>query len=267
MYNIIRESITSPKELIKYHRKKGWFVFLYLFIFAIFMSLNIILVVVANNNPTINDEVTDCQSIGGSFVCQETPIDDQNYVLYEDTIFAIDMYFLSDSQSLDDVEPSNTTNQLVVKDDTAYFHIYNTQTFELDVRDFESTGQLVSVIKTSMAASMILFSIVESLLVILFIVLLSTLPFLRFKKHIRYKKIFKMVAFAATPIYIILMIRNLLNFDTFIFFILMFIGYRSIFVLQKELYIRSLIHEQNKRQQSHQQPSQDNVIDQEEDDE
>jgi hypothetical protein len=266
MYNIIRESITAPKELIKYHSKKGWFVFLYILVFSLLLSLNVFVLLAANDNPTVNNQTTNCLVEDGNFICEETPIEDQYYSAY-----GVNIFFLSDGQLVSDVEIDALDYAFVVKDDTAYYKFGDSTFFEMDVSSFTSVSDFYGTIKTSIAMSLVLFSILQNITIILFIVLISTLPFLRFRKEIRYRKIFKLVVFAASPIYIVLTINNLLNFGTLIFFAVMFLAYRSIFILQKELYIRSLLRQQQRQKQARNNQSngdsidQDNVIDQEED--
>ncbi|HKL47659.1 MAG TPA: DUF1189 family protein [Candidatus Izemoplasmatales bacterium] len=266
MYNIIRESITAPKQLIKYHSKKGWFVFLYILIFSILLSLNVYLLLIANDNPTVNNATTNCVVEDGIFLCDETPIEDQYYSAY-----GVNIFFLSSNQQIDDVEVESLDYAFVVKENTAHYVFGDRTFFEMDVTQFDSVGDFYGTIKSSIAVSLILFSLLQNLTIILFIVLISTLPFLRFRKEIRYRKIFKMIVFAATPIYIILTINNLLNFGTLIFFAVMFLAYRSIFMLQKELYVRSLIRKQRQNQRQNKPSSKpsinpDDIIDQEDED-
>jgi hypothetical protein len=84
----------------------------------------------------------------------------------------------------------------------------------------------------------------------LFIVLISTMSFLRLKRYIPYKKIFRLVLFASTPMAVLLTFYNLLALPEWAFFLLMFVGYRSIFVLQRELYFQTMVHLQEEAKQS-----------------
>ncbi len=265
MYNIIRESITSPKSLIKYHSKKGWFVFLYMLIFTLLLSLDIFILLFASENPTVNNETTSCEIVSGSLICGETAIEDQNFSAY-----GVPIYFLSESQELSDVTDNDYV--IIVKDDMAFYRFGSTGLYALELSTFESVGELYSFMKTTILVPLIIATIIQNFLIIIFIVLISTLPFLRFRKEIRYRKTFKLVTFASTPIFIILTINNLMNFDMIIFFVLMFIGYRSIFVLQKELYIRSMMRQQRQHYHQKQEDSiedmqPEDIIDQEEDEE
>jgi hypothetical protein len=93
-------------------------------------------------------------------------------------------------------------------------------------------------LKFSVIAAGITLGVLSNLFILLFIILISTIPFLRFKTHIKYGKIFKLLTFAASPMAFLFAIYNLLNFDVFIFFILMLFAYRTVFTLQKEMYFR-----------------------------
>ena len=255
MYNIIRESILAPKELIKYHKKSGWFVFLYIFLMALFLSIDTFVILVADDNPIVNNQVTQCEKVEDSFVCQTIPIDEQTYTVYD-----IPLYFLSDEQSISDIELSDFVNVLytpmviIVKDNLVYYRFDAGISTTIDASQYDTVGELYSGVKLSIVLIAIFKAIIQNLMIILFVIVISTIPFLRFRKEIRYKKIFKMVSFAATPIVIMMLISNLLNLDIIIFFILMFIGYRSIFGLQKELFYRSMM-----RRQSHPHEHQDDI--------
>lgn len=266
MYNILRESILAPKQLIKYHKKQGWFVFLYILILAVFLSIDVFVVLIANDNPVVNNETANCEVVDQSFVCAETPIDEQ-YL----NVYGVPIYFLSDNQDVDEVDADNYDNVLftgmavVVKDDTIYFRFDAPISTSIDASEMTSVSEVYSYIKTSIVTIAIVKAIIQNIFIIIFIILISTIPFIRFRKEIRYKKIFKMVTFAVTPVVIMMLLSSLLNFGTLMFFLLMFIGYRSIFALQKELYFRSMMRQQNHQQP--QRPSEEDVIDQEEDDE
>ena len=265
MYNIFRESILAPKQLIKYHKKSGWFVFLYIFILAVILSIDVFVILIANDNPIVNNETTGCEVVDGNFVCDATPLEDQYFSIYD-----IPVYFLSEGQEIDDVVIDDMDNvifmpmAIAVKDDTIHYLFDAPISTSLNAGEFDSVSALYSNIKGSVISLAIVKTILQNMMVMIFIILISTIPFLRFRKEIRYKKIFKMVTFASTPIALMLLITSLLNLDMIFFFIFLFIAYRSVFSLQKELYVRSMM-----RQQSHSQrqtPNEDDVIDQEEDD-
>jgi len=264
MYNIIRESILAPKQLIKYHSKKGWFVFLYILFLAVLLSIDMFIILIADNNPTVNNQTTQCEIVDNRFVCQETPIEDQDL-----TVYNIPLYFLSDNQEVTDVVLGDLDIAIIVKDQFVYYRVGTSTMTALDATGYASVSEFYASIKTSIAGISAVFTVIQNLLIMMFIILISTIPFLRFRKEIRYKKIFKMVVFASTPIAILLLITNLLNLSTLLFFILMFIGYRSIFSLQKELYVRSMMRRQQRSYEESRRKTddidEDNVIDQEED--
>jgi hypothetical protein len=265
MYNIIRESILNPKGLIKFHSKKGWFVFLYILFLAVLLSISMFVFLLAYDNPTVNDQTTSCQVVDNSFVCAEN---DNLNTQFE--VYGVPMFFLTDSQDVRDVNVEELDVAIIVQGDQAFYRFGTSTMTALDISGYESVADFYSGIKTTIAISMIVFTLFQNIAIILFIILVSTIPFLRFRKQIRYKKIFKMVTFASTPIAILLLINNMLNFGTLIFFILMFLGYRSIFSLQKELYVRSMVKKQRENQKGHFKDNSidsDDVIDQEDDEE
>ncbi|MCF7923888.1 MAG: DUF1189 domain-containing protein [Candidatus Izimaplasma sp.] len=265
MYNIIRESIFNPKGIIKYHNKKGWFVFLYLFIMIFLLSLGSIVVLIAYENPTLNESSTGCVINSGEFVCSnegeiETDID----------LYGIPVYFLGENQDVNNVPLDETGAAIAIKDNYAYYVLSNFRSTGFDISEYNTFSELSKFLRTPILIGGIVFAFLQNLVIMLFIILVSTLPFLRFRKEIRYRKIFKMVTFAATPIAILLTIYNLLHFHMIIFFVLMFIAYRSVFTLQKELYYRSVIKDryrenQKKNSEDESNEEDDNIIDQEED--
>lgn len=266
MYNIFRESILAPKQIIKYHKKKGWFVFLYILILAIFLSIDVFVVLIANDNPVVNNETAQCEVVDHRFVCVETPIENQYLTIYD-----IPIYFLSDNQDVDDVEVDQFENILymsmavVVKDDTIHYRFDAPISTSIDASEFKSVSEVYASVKTSIVTIAIIKTIIQNIMILVFVILISTIPFIRFRKEIRYKKIFKMVSFAITPVALMMLLSSLLNLSTIFFFLLMFVGYRSVFTLQKELYLRSVMRQQNLHHPT--KPDEDDIIDQEEDEE
>lgn len=262
MYNIIRESIINPKGIIKYHKKSGWFVFLYIMIMALFLSLGSIVVLIAYDNPTLSETNTGCVFEQGDLTCAnegeiETDID----------IYGIPVYFLGEDQELSDLPVEDFNGGIAIKDNFAFYVVNNYRSIGFDISEYNSFSGLAKFLRTPILVGGLFFSFLQNIVVMLFIILISTLPFLRFRKEIRYRKLFKMVTFAATPIAILLTIYNLLDFHMIIFFILMFFAYRSIFILQKELYYRSIVKESYTKKQTDisEDLKEEDVIDQEED--
>ncbi|MFO7969251.1 MAG: hypothetical protein ACQERX_00105 [Bacillota bacterium] len=263
MYNIIRESIVNPKGIIKYHSKSGWFVFLYIFIMALLLSLGSIVVLLAYNNPTLNESNTGCVIEQGDFVCTN-----EGEIETEIDIYGIPVYFLGEEQEISEIPTEELSAGIAIKDNFAYYVMNNYRSVGFDISEYDTFSGLAKFLKTPILIGGIFFAFLQNVVVMLFIILISTLPFLRFRKEIRYRKIFKMITFASTPIAILLTIYNLLNFHIIIFFILMFLAYRSIFVLQKELYYRSSIRKryQNNKQNKTEDDNKDDIINQEEED-
>lgn len=96
--------------------------------------------------------------------------------------------------------------------------------------------------ETGLQIGLILIHILGNLALLLLIGLISTLPFIRIRKFIPYKTIFKLVIFALTPVALLMTLYNLLDFPEIMFFILLFIGYRSIYLMQRELQYQTMIH-------------------------
>jgi hypothetical protein len=103
-------------------------------------------------------------------------------------------------------------------------------------------NQFFAMMETGLLIGLLAIHILGNLALLLLIGLISTIPFIRLKKFIRYKTIYKLVLFAITPVALLMSIYNLLEFNQIIFFVLMFVCYRSLYQLQRELNYQTLIH-------------------------
>ncbi|MCK7487403.1 MAG: DUF1189 domain-containing protein [Bacillus subtilis] len=114
----------------------------------------------------------------------------------------------------------------------------------------ETFDSFFALLYSMMRITVYISAFLQNAFFFLFIVLISTMSFLRLKRYIPYKKIFRLVLFASTPMAVLLTFYNLLALPEWAFFILMFVGYRSIFVLQRELFYQTMIHLQEQAKQT-----------------
>ncbi len=239
MFEIFTNSILYPKNIIQYHNKKGGFVFLYILILIILMSIATFVFYISVKPEVVSSEVSGCQVVESVLVCDGTNYDlNQNYEIYD-----FNLYLLDETSEITDITDLETFS-MVLKGSNLTVIVGDRQIREisfLTTYGINTIEDAASVLTTSIIIAGVVLGILSNLVIIMFIILISTIPFLRFKKMISYKKIFKMVVFASTPMAFLLTIYNLLNFNDLIFFVLMFFAYRSIFALQRELYVRTII--------------------------
>lgn len=247
MFEIFTNSILYPKNIVQYHSKKGGFVFLYILMLIILMSIATFVFYISVKPEAVSSEVSGCSIVDSLLVCDGTNYDMNNsYELYD-----FNLYLLNETSEIADIDDLETFSMIlkgakltVIVGDRQISEISFLTTYGIDTIE-----DAASVLTTSIVIAGVFLGILSNLVIIMFIILISTIPFLRFKKMISYKKIFKMVVFASTPMAFLLTIYNLLNFNDLIFFVLMFFAYRSVFSLQRELYVRTIIKAEYQNQQ------------------
>ncbi len=200
------------------------------------MSLATIVFFISHKPQAINEENTGCTIVDNYLVCTGDAYDINNrFDMYD-----FDIHFLSDT---DDIASVTNRDVFTIILQGSYLTVFvgesevNSFNF-LKTYDINSLEEVTSILKNSVITAGIFIGLISNTFIIVFIILISTIPFMRFRQLISYKKIFKMLTFAATPMAFLFAIYNLVNFDTIIFFILMLFAYRSVFVLQREIQIR-----------------------------
>ena len=259
MFNIIRDSIFNPKGLIKQVNRSGWFIFLYIIILAIFMSLGSIMVYVRYENSNFTSESTGCSLVNYNLVC-----DGDNYDI--DNIFdmyGMRVYFLNQDMSLNDISELSDVS-IVVQGSS--FSLYFDNALVSKETIFNSTfssgnfDEGMGTLQTIFLIILILQSFVSNLILTILIILISTLMFLKYKQFIRYKKIFKLVSLAVTPVILLITIYNIIGIGAEFFFILGFVAYIPLFRLNKELYLQIATRNLQKKSEDDGTKSDPNVV-------
>jgi hypothetical protein len=242
MFEVFTNSIVYPKNIVNYHNKKGGFVFLYTLALIILMSLATFVFYISNKPQEISELSSGCTIVDSSLVCSGETYDPNNkFELYDFTV-----YLLSEEDQLGDIINREILAIVLNGPDLTIFvgdRIIRLDNFMLNYQ-LDSLDEVIGVLEFSVISSGVFLGIISNTFILLFIIFVSTIPFMRFKKVISYRKIFKMLTFAATPMAFLFAIYNLVNFDMIIFFILMLVAYRSVLSLQRELQMR-LIHHVN----------------------
>ena len=247
MFNIFADSLFNPKGLVKYVNKRGIFVFFYLLVMAIFLSAGSFINFFSSSNSTITEETTGCRLVSQSIVCDGDNYDATN-TFY---MYGFRVYVLDEATQVSDITNFGETS-IVIKDNYMKIFISNTEISSLDIFSDQygvtNLSDGIKTIQSSILVASIGVSILSNLALLLVIALFSSITFLRYKKDIRYKKLFRLSVFAITPVALLLTFYNMLHFNDILFFILMFISYRSIFTLQRELFYQTAIRKMKKEE-------------------
>ncbi|MGI6392695.1 MAG: DUF1189 family protein [Candidatus Izemoplasmatales bacterium] len=243
MYNIAKDSIFQPKELLNYRHKSGWFTTLYLLVLALFVSLSAIIHYGwYKGNTVITTETTGCTIRSGELVCDQAAYEPGNKF----HLYGYSIHFLASDDQVSSIINLMDQQSLVFKGNSMSLYFDGEKKAEVPVFSQSSASLNFDIffqsIKTGLLLGLLLFHFLGNLFLLLMIGLVSTLPFIRLKKFIPYKTIFKLVIFALTPTALLMTIYNLLDFSEIIFFLLLLIGYRSIYQLQRELHFQTLVH-------------------------
>lgn len=242
MYNIMKDSLFEPKNIILYRKKSGWFVLLYLLVLAFLMSIgSIVYYVNYDQNEIITTASTGCDFQNNRVVCPG--------VDYDETIgfnlYGIEMYFLEGTETVSSIGILEDTS-IIFHGNQVRFMVSTDERMVLSLSQLNPTNLSFNDFFVNLQKSLFWFSLVMSflmnLVLLIVITLFSTIPFLRLRKFIKYKAIYKLVVFAVTPIAFLMTFYNLIPFSDIIFFVLMLVGYRSLYVLQKELMRQTYLH-------------------------
>lgn len=254
MFQILHDSLFNPKALVKQVNRSGWFIFLHLLMMAVFMSLGIFVAYAAYDNSEITSTNTGCALTEGLVTCDSENFD-MNELYY---IYGMRVYILNTEDSVDSIA-NFETQSIVLQNDRATLFVNGSESMsfavfsgEYDVATFDEGIDLIA---TFILISGIIGNLLSNFMLITAIVLISSLMFLRYKKVILYKKIFKLVTFAVTPVALLITFYHLLNFDMIFFFILSIFAYRTLYILNRELYLQMMLREMQQDQSSHQDSS------------
>ncbi|MDD3126207.1 MAG: hypothetical protein WC479_03980 [Candidatus Izemoplasmatales bacterium] len=239
MYNLIKDSLLTPKYLLKYRNKSGLFVFFYLLVMALFVSIGgIVQYVGYQANAVITTETTGCSFTSGTLSCDGSNYDpDAKYAM-----FGYSIYFLESGADLITADP----NRIIFQGSMITIYLENSMLYHFSIANLGGTitdfDSFFVVMANTIRAFGIIATIIGNIITLILVSLLATIAFWRIKKFVSYKKIFKLVVFAITPFALLLTFYNLLNFDEIILMLLMFFSYRSVFVLNREMTKETFIH-------------------------
>jgi len=239
MYGLVRDSLFTPKNLLKYRNKSGFFTFIYIFLLTTLVSIGgLVYYFSYTGNSVISEETTGCSLISESMVCAGAAHDsDQIYAMY-----GLSVYFLNETETITDP----TAERIVFKGNSIFFITKQFGTIRMDATQViavsTSFNDFLSAFASTVRFSLVVILFLSNMILVLFVSLLGTIPFFRLRRFIEYKKIFKLVVFAMTPFSVLLTFYNLLALPDILVVILMFFSYRSLFVLQRVLTEQTFLH-------------------------
>ena len=241
MYNILKDSLISPKNLLKYRNKKGLYTFFYLFLLTVFVSIGSFIYYFKLPSPAlINPSTTSCEYLDEGLSCSsDTYSPSEEYLIY-----GFSTYFLNGNSTISDIGVM-PNQSMVFSGQSLTFYQNNQAMTSVDLSPllptYDFDGVIVFVGRILLVMFLV-FSFVGNMIMLLIVSLISTIPFFRLKQYIPYRKIFKLVLFAISPFAILMTFYNLIDFSQWIFFFLMLVAYRSVFQLQRELYFQTYSH-------------------------
>jgi len=248
MFNIVTDSILHPDRLVNYRNRSGWFVFLYLLILAIFVSAGSIVYSIKNRGEiNLTSEATGCTLVNGSLVCEGSSHD--NSVAFNAYDYSV--YFFDEDGSVDLLDVDDADSLIVFQGQSMSIYIGTSMIMQTPafagMSGDDAFDYFMRTFVNSFSVMIVVAAIITNTALLAVISLIAMIVFSRLIKYISFGKIYKLVVFASTPVALILVFNNLLSLPTILFIILMALAYRSIFLLQRELYIYTMIH--NSQQQ------------------
>jgi hypothetical protein len=238
MYNLVKDALFVPKNLLKYRNKSGLFTFFYLLLLALLISIGgMIHFITYPGNSTITTATTGCSIENATLVCDGAIHDTDNQF----ALFGYAIYFLNPGETVTD--PAAV--RMIFQGSSLTIQADGQEDFRMDMgviyaaQDFDAFfGNLAGVVRASAIAMEILASIV----LMVFVTLLGTISFLRLRRFVSYRKIFKLVVFAMTPFALLMTFNGLMEIDFVILTVLMIVSYRSVFILQREMTKETFLH-------------------------
>jgi hypothetical protein len=239
MYNVVKDALFAPQNLLKYRNKSGLFAFFYLLVLAVLISLgDAVFFIGYQGNSVITSESTGCVITDVGFECLGTSYDaNRKYAL-----FGFSTYFLNPADEL--VSPE--MERMVFQGTSLQIYSEGTLLSTIDLTT-QLSGTLrfdtfISVFTSAMRVSILIFVFLSNVLMVVIVTLVGTLLFWRIKRYIPYRKIFRLVLFALAPFALLLTFYNLIYFNDVVFLILMFFAYRSVVVLQRVMTAETYLH-------------------------
>lgn len=259
MWNRVRDSIVTPRNVVEYRKDPLWRVFLYLLLFVLMLSTRTIITVTqfdglpSSVKSTYTSEI---EKIDGTCVitAEELVCDNQqNNLLLDDAV----MNFYVDGRDELVMQDYEGFYNFVVMNESVHVIVANSVIEEIPLSDiivkdidfslqetdndlfvitlYENVDHIITINKGLWAPIMITMEIITNMLLFLFFILISSW-FLKMRfKVIPFSHLFKMTVYSSTLLYIILILNSLYSLSIFIMILLVIVAVRQNSQLSLEL--------------------------------
>lgn len=242
MYRVFVDSLMNPKALLDHRNKSGWFAFGYAMILIFLMSISTIVYLAGFPwaNP-VTEAATGCALVDQEVVCEPSA------TLRVRSMFGVSVYFFNADETI----PSTIDTEAIVVQGGS-IRVQNGTTNDIEVpfavMGATSFDAVFAQLYAGLRISVFLFGLFQNGFFFLLIVLISTMSVLRLRQFIPYKKLFRLVLFASTTIAVLITFYNLLPVPEWVMFLVLILGIRPHFILQRELTLQTMLHLQEMAQ-------------------
>jgi hypothetical protein len=239
MYQLFKDALIIPHNLLKYRNKGFFFTATYVLILAFLMSLGTIVQMLSFvGNSELTSENVGCRFDNGALFCDGADYDPNR----EFALFGYAVYFLESGELLLDPQAS----RIVFQGDSFSLYLDGNRVYGVNLMipadNSLSFDQYMKTVVNVIRYGSGVYALISNVLILLGIALIATLSFLRLARFIRYKTIYKLVLFGLTGFAVVMTFYNLLHFHVILFYVLMFVSYRGVFLLQQVLTRETMIH-------------------------
>ena len=265
MLNRVRSSLIEPGQLIAYRKDSLIKVWAYLLFFAVLMSTSTLISVlnftgidqrlqnqIKDNTIPLNEN---CAMVEASLVC-ETPIehtfitlDNFRVIINAQETLTLDQYagfryyFVFHQETVYLVFMGNIVESKPIASLYEGFHnidlnFTNEQRNSFYDTLFAMINQEVLALRTVWGPLVMLTSILSALLLFNVFVIINSLISRARVKEVSFRHMYVMMSYAATALYIVLIFESMLQFNLFIFIVLLFVAFRQMTKLTLEIYAR-----------------------------
>ena len=266
MFQRVKESIIAPERLIKYRNDHLYKVFLYMVFFAVLMTTSVVITLLTFDGVSASDQreirqdytppESACVIEDASLAC-----DSGSHTVYADG----GMRFTVDgNDTLDSSDYGGFTYHFVLHGDSAYVFVMgmmvesrpiseldeSMHNLNLDPPEGEEDAFFDAVftvvdeeIRNSRhlwGTALIITEILSALLLFNLFVLLNAFLIQRRLRKVPFKQMYKMMTYASTLLFVVLIFDSMWQLNLFVFLVLLFIAFRQTsklsFEIQRRLY-------------------------------
>lgn len=265
MFNVIRDSIFKPREIIKYRTKPWWFVLIYVVIFSLVSGFSIIVPSLTYSGLSYTQK----QEVVQSFSELDSASIDNNGVYHGSSnvivsFGQISFGFVSEAGEISDFYTSSTVPTYVVAGDSVYtllvssiyqnsiligkltdlsprFNNVNLKTITTDSEIFIGIDEVISEYKPSVLTGTFFIGFFEGAIYMLGYALFAFLLVILFfhgHKYMKKSQLYKMMLFGSTAMVLVQSVINMLNISSMWIYLLLIIGFIPLYIIQRELFVR-----------------------------